>query len=531
MIILLLIPIAVGVTTLSLIVSGFFYRNLADLGSRRLVTENWESAKTILLNQQPAYERRYAYYQVKNGQTLESLSDYFSVNVEKLKVLNPGVIAAGTTIKVPPIEKPYQPTSGSNGLLSLASVIDEQGIIRVQHKYDKRQPITTTFPELTSFLSAYNALEQVGPTVYRINRPISLEGDIRLDVTADTVSRLELRSSPNDITCLCLDGSAVLIKDIEVTSFNPATGLPDTNYKDGRSFIRMKNGRMDIINSRFSDLGNSSTGLSKTSPLYPIQKDGGVSGVAWKIASDRLGQQITTGWIEGSSFERNYFGSYSFGSSGMVWKNNNFKRNSVHGLNLHDDSNNALIVDNTFLENGKHGIILSARSNYNMIRNNISLNNNGHGFMLYQDSAYNLIERNDALGNADNFVIHQSNFNSFVNNKSYLPASSHVRISSSSNSNYIVDNILYGGRRGIFLYDGIDNTYIAGNSIYQVDKKLETAGAQNTLLTDNTMDNINYDIAANDRMIFGYNKIVEERVNIPSPAMLLKEFNKHRALE
>ena len=49
-------------------------------------------------------------------------------------------------------------------------------------------------------------------------------------------------------------------------------------------------------------------------------------------------------------FKNNHFGGYTFGATGMLWKDNLFAHNDVYGLDPHDDSNNALVIEgNHFL--------------------------------------------------------------------------------------------------------------------------------------------------------------------------------------
>jgi parallel beta-helix repeat protein len=515
--ILLFLPLVIGCITVALIATGLYARSVTNIGSKRLVTENWQIAADLLEKSQPTYERKYAYYKVKDGQTLEQVAAYFSVNIDKLRVMNPGKIVAGTTVKIPPVESPLKLTAGPNGKISKAVITQKGNLLRVTNKYNLRQPIVTTIPDLAAFLASYGAIEQTGPTSYRINKAISLDGDIRLDLTKATVSKLELRSSPGDVTCLCMDESAALIDGVNISSYDPATQKPDLTYEDGRAFVRMKNGRMDVLNANFSYLGNSlkeqlTNEAAKTST---IQNEGGVYGVSWRIADDQLGIQIATGWVEKSRFTYNHFGAFTYGSSGMMWRNNNFSHNEVYGLDPHDDSNNALIEDNVFEHNGKHGFIVSKRCNYNIIRNNLSYDNKLHGFMLHQDSAYNVIEDNVAYGNTDNFVIYESNFNTIRDNTSYSPKSSHIRVNRASHNTTITGNKLYGGPRGIYLYDGPASTYIANNTIYGVAKVLHTHGTQNAVLSQNALDSVRFDIATGDRLIFGDNTIKKGEFDIP----------------
>lgn len=530
--IILLLPLLIGLSVATAIVSGLYQRNLADFGSKRLETPNWNQAEATLADAQPDYDRQFAYYKLKDGQTLESVADYFSVNRQKLASLNPGIVTAGTTIKVPPVEKPYEPTTGPNGRLGQAIVVDDRGLIRVTHKYRLRQPIITNLPELNAYLAPYNAMEQTGPTSFRILRPISLDGDIRLDVTPATATKLELVSTPTQVTCLCFDESAALFKDVTVSSYDPTTKQPDKTFADGRSFVRMKNGRMDLLNSKFSYLGNALEEVSdsKASGANPFLQEGGVYGVSWRISKGRLGSQITTGWVEKSTFERNHFGTYTFGASGMLWRDNRFAYNDVYGLDPHDDSNNALIEGNVFENNGKHGFIVSKRCNYNIIRNNIATGNKLHGFMLHQDSAYNVMENNISYGNEDNYVVFASNFNTVRNNKSYAPLSSHIRVNAQSNNTYITGNEMIGGPRGIFLYDRVANTLIADNTIQNIGKNLQTQNAKNTLFARNTIDDLQYDVAEGDSgsMIFGNNTVRNTDSQVPTVTAAYQTFMSSR---
>lgn len=520
-ILLLLIPLGVGLFTVSLIGSGLYYNTLADIGSQRLVTPNWESARSSLEKAQPSYLRKFAYYKVKEGQTLENVAAYFSVDSRRLVDLNPGQIVPGTTIKISPPEHPLKVTSGPNGTINQAVVVDDRGVLRVTQKYSNRQPIVTTIPELKEFLAPHGAIEQTGPRAFRLAKSISLDGDIRLDITPATITKLEIHSSPGRSICLCMDESAVLIDGVEVTTYDPATQKPDETYEDGRGFIRMKNGRMDILNSRLHHLGTSLDFQQKSTTPDAAVSEGGMYGVSWRISKGTLGQQITTGWVENNTFDNNHFGAYTFGASGMLWRGNLFADNDIYGLDPHDDSNNALVENNVFYRNGKHGFIVSKRCNYNIIRGNLSISNMSHGYMLHQDSEYNLIESNIAYGNVDNFVIYDSNFNTIRSNVGYSPRSSHVRINQAASNVFITHNRFEGGRRGIYAYGGAVNILIEHNIIHQTEKTLATNGAANVLFADNTIDQITYDIAPGDRMIYGTNTVDPQAVRIPDMVSIL----------
>lgn len=522
-ILLLLIPLGVGLFTLSLVLSGLYYKVLAEIGNQHLVTPGWEAAAVSMQEAQPNYERKFAYYKVKEGQTLESIAEFFGAKQEELARLNPGQIVSGVTIKIPPIEKPYEPTAGANGKISQAVIADNNGFLRITQKYNLKQPVVTTIPELMNFLSKYDAIEQTGPLSYRLNKAISLQGDIRLDMTPETIKKLEIKSANWQTLCLCMDESSALIEDVEITTYDPATSRPDTNYADGRGFVRMKNGRMDVINSNLHHLGTSLDLKGVDSKLRPAEAEGGMYGMSWRISKETLGAQIATGWIEGSTFNHNHFGAYTFGASGMMWRGNLFADNDVYGLDPHDDSNNALVENNIFYRNKKHGFIVSKRCNYNIIRNNISMDNTYHGYMLHANSAYNVIENNVSYGNADNFVIYQSNFNTIRNNKSYNSRLSHVRINEASANSFVTGNEFEGGRRGVYVYGGASNVLVQQNMIHGPEKSLATNSAKNVLFAQNNIDHINYDIAPDDRLIYGVNTISPRSAVIPTKTTILHD--------
>lgn len=526
--IIIAIPILVGAGVLTMFLSGRYNNALTTAGSQRLVTQNWEAADRAFADRQPEYERKFAYYKLKEGQTLSSVANYFSVDEKKLSELNPGLIVAGATIKVPPVEHPLAPTSGANGKLGSAVVTEDHGLLRIRQAY-KFELAITTIPELKNFLQRYSAIEQTGDKTYRINRAISLEGNIRLDITPETVTRLELKSAPGDITCLCGDEASMLLKDVTVTSYDPTTGKPDTTFADERAFVRAKNGRMDALNVDFSYLGNDLPDAQKASErVNQAQKEGGTYGVSWRISDDLLGVEIATGWVEKSRFEKNHFGAYTYGASGMMWRNNYFAHNDVYGLDPHDDSNNAMVENNVFDHNGKHGFIVSKRCNYNIIRNNTSTNNKLHGFMLHQDSDYNVIENNVSYGNVDNYVIYASDYNTIRNNIGYNARSSHVRINEGSRNNFVTNNTFLGGRRGVFIYGETSNVYIAGNKQLVGKEVLMTEGARNVLFVRNTLNALSYRISKQDRLIFGPNTVQTEPPIIPTKAPLPQQFTANK---
>lgn len=499
---LLLLPLVVGIAVISYVTTGNYTLLIGQAGADKLITQNWQTASDQLAAVRPKIERRYANYQIQENQTLEKIAAHFSVAPERLRQLNPRTFTPGTTIKIPLVEKPLVETAGPNGLLSSARISVKGKFIRVSGDFEDRQ-IVTSLPELADFLADYQVIEQVGDKRWRILKPLSIEKNIRLDLTPATVTRLELSSDPDNISCLCFENAQALIKAVEISSFDSSTGGPDYITTDGRSYVRArKSSRLDIINSELNYLGSGIVEKAQAA-----QHGGGVYGVSWRIPQDKAGKDIATGWVENSTFSNNYFGAYTFGASGMYWGGNRFIENKVYGLDPHDDSNNFLVENNLFANNGKHGFIISKRCNFNIIRNNRSVNNGGHGFMLDQDSVYNLVENNFASGNTDNYVIYDSDFNVIRGNDSQNPHSSGVRINHNSSTNFVLGNTFKGGQRGVYVYDNSNNVLIATNRFGEDIDNLKTAGAKTIVFSRNIMPALGFDLANSDQVIFGPNRL------------------------
>ncbi|MFZ0141689.1 MAG: LysM domain-containing protein, partial [Aeromicrobium sp.] len=277
----LLVPVAIGVATVLTLWSGLYAQHLAELGNSRLLTKNWSEAAATMVKAQPDYERKFAYYEVKPGQTPAEVARTFGVSMRSLKATNPGQIVAGSTIKVTPVRSPLKQAQ-STGTIGGTTIEKDGDLLRVINEFDTNTPVVTTIPELAERLKKYDAIDALGDKTYRLNRAISIEGDIRVTITRRTVKNLQLTSTPDVLASLVFDESTVLIKGVRISSVDPSTGEPDADSSDGRSFVRMKNGRMDIINSTISHLGNGLTeNLSASAKISTAQGEGGTYGLSY----------------------------------------------------------------------------------------------------------------------------------------------------------------------------------------------------------------------------------------------------------
>jgi hypothetical protein len=508
MAILILIPVIAAGTAIYYVVGNGLDVQLGNRGNDRLTTVGWQTAQATLAASQPQYAPQFSYYKLQEGQNLQWVAKHFSVSLTKLQQMNPGNVVWGTTIMVPPVEYPLTPIPTPQLTLKNLTVAQLQGITYVSNSFSNPEAYVT-IPQLMTFLKSYGTITELSPKVYLVNQPLFIQDNIRVDITSATVNTLLLRSSPNfNITTLTFQNSEALIEGVNVSSYNPSTGQPDTNVNDGRSFLRAyQNARMDVINTNISYLGMT---LKQSLEASVRQKDpyvvqGGVYGVSWRIGSGTYGQEIATGWVQNSTFEHNYIGAFTFGASGMMWQDNLFTANKVYGLDPHNNSNNATIEYNRFVANGKHGFIVSKECDYNTIKYNISIDNALHGFMLHDNSDYNIFEDNISIGNYDNFVIYDSNFNMTKNNLSYNPRGSGERINGGSTQNYIENNVFYGGKQGVYLYGTADGADVLANTFYLVGIPLITKGASRVVYTGNLSNVLNYQIGKQDRVVFGVN--------------------------
>jgi len=506
-----LVPFVIALAMFYYMFGPGLMNDLATRGDNRLVTPGWQTAASELTSAKPTYETKYSYYQLQLGQNLQWAAQHFSVTLASLQKMNPGNAAWGTTIRVTPVERPLTVFPASDITTAGVTVTKgTDGVIVVANRFTNAKAYMT-MPQLMKVTQQYGAVVQLSSKSYEITKPLYVQDNIRMDITNATVDNLYLRSDPNyDITTLTFRDSEALFDHVNVTSYVTTTKGPDTNYNDGRSFLRAYgSARMDMLDTTSSFMGMTKD--QATNPALQARlgfiSQGGVYGVSWRISSGTFGQNDSTGWIERSTFKHNYIGAFTFGAQGMMWRNNLFTENHVYGLDPHDDSNNATIEYNRFVSNGKHGFIVSKRCDYNVIKDNISIDNKLHGFMLHDNSDYNVFENNVAIGNYDNFVMYQSSFNMVRNNKAYNPRGSQVRINQASIQNYIENNQFYGGSRGVYLYGSDNGTEIANNTFRNVNYQLVTDGASRVLFSANTSNNLGYKLKKSDRVVFGVNKI------------------------
>lgn len=286
---------------------------------------------------------------------------------------------------------------------------------------------------------------------------------------------LRLRSDDSSGIWLRAEKGNLLFKDTRVTSWDATRNAVDTTYavgadgSGGRSYVAARslltkgrqtapptacgvNGgsqepyeaRMDVVNSEISYLGYNA---------------GESYGIAWKVYykvdpadpndAPPPGRQLYAmvdvfGDVRGSTFQHNYFGSYTFGAYCMNWTGNIFAENVQYGLDPHDDSDYLTISGNTFRDNGNHGVICSIECNNLAITGNQS-SGNLHGIMIHRSVNGALIEGNAVHDNRGAGIAIFDSHDAVVRGNTVTNnAEAAVRLSVGSSRNLIENNSLTG---------------------------------------------------------------------------------------
>jgi parallel beta-helix repeat protein len=236
-------------------------------------------------------------------------------------------------------------------------------------------------------------------------------------------------------------GASVVFQGVDVTSWSAASGAPMTQPDKGRPFIVYKGGgRIDATGSTFHNLG------SDVASGY---------GVTWRLD--------TAGTVTNCVFEDNFFGVYTYRTSGVVWQDSIFRDNTWYGLDPHTYSSGLTIVNNEVYGNGHHGIVFSQYVTDSVVEGNYVHDNVVNGIMMDFRSSGNTIRNNRVVGNGQGIVLTGSGANEVVAN---AVTGNGIGIRAShdgADGNNIHDNTIDGGRIGVDLYGGATTTLVQRN--------------------------------------------------------------------
>jgi parallel beta-helix repeat protein len=325
------------------------------------------------------------------------------------------------------------------------------------------QPVTCTLTELAAFVKT-SVLELVDPArhVWLLKSNVRITGGGTLLLHGTTiggdVDELRLLSSPAQIIRINPRWGTLDVRSTHIQSWDPATGGPDTDTSDGRSYIHAESfldadgvtareSRMDVVDSEINHLG-----------YYAAVS----YGLVWKVVGDvsvtpNLYDLVNVyGSLVRSNVHHNYMGFYSFGAYGMEIADNTVAFNEAYGIDPHDDSDALLITRNVSHDNGSHGIICSRRCDHLTITDNETYNND-HGIMLHREVVDTLVANNHSHHNRDNGIALFESHNNVVRDNRVEYNANGIRLSLGSHDNVVENNIVRGNtENGLYLYKGED---------------------------------------------------------------------------
>lgn len=306
-------------------------------------------------------------------------------------------------------------------------------------------------------------LDEVGGGVWflRANLVVTDGSELDLHGTAigGDVDELRLKSDSGGFVFLSAEYGQVDIASTRIRSWNASVSGPDTDYSDGRAYLRVRSyldsdgvtareSRMDIRRSELSYLGYNGA------EAY---------GVVWKVIGSpgsnfSLYDKVNVyGDITNSHLHHNYYGMYSFGLEGGQWTGNEVDHNVGYGFDPHDDSDDLTIENNDVHDNGFHGIIASKRCDHVVIRNNKSHNNKEAGIMLHRSSNDGVIEGNQSYDNADAGIALFAVWRTTVRNNTLTGNKYGIRLSMGSADSVVDANEMGASSKyGIYFYRGSD---------------------------------------------------------------------------
>src|SRR3989344_1717727 len=462
-------------------------------------------------------------YEADGTETFADISNKLGVNADQLYYANSAKtpnrnITRGTVLSIPGKDVQLHPEA------SLIKPTSSANLLTVKYDNSTNTLLVTGKGRQITLKDIVNNggkeyLEEISPKVWHAKATIFLSDGITLRLDNNELEWLRLESNKNGFVMLRSVNSDIIINGVKITSWNTENNDYDKDLTDGRSFVMVKdNARMDISSSELSYLG------------YPTSSDITASpyGVSWKLSTSKLKKVLLTGEVINSKFHHNYFGAYTYGATGMLWRGNEFYENVRYGLDPHDDSNGFLVENNIAHNNGTHGIIFSKRCMFNTIRNNVSYDNKLHGLMLHEKSDFNIVENNTITGNTSGIALNFSS-NNIIRNNTIIDNRHGVRANPSSNRNVIENNTIASNELyGIYLYDKANNNSIIDNTLESNDvgayiKSDENIISNNSLINnsigvyfqDNASHNILIDNHIQQSGVYGiYTKVVKQVSNI-----------------
>lgn len=427
----------------------------------------------------------------QSGDTLLTLSQRYHIPLAELARLAPGfgtytLLPQNMLLEVPVeiLQRPIDQSLPARTNAKLSVLYDEPTNTILVRGRDN----TITLPLIASWLGREDLLLRTDTGDWLLKSNLYIGNGVTLVLDNRSVAWLKLESVPGKFINLTSYNGSIIIRDTKITSWDSELDAPDSEYQDGRAYIRAyNNGRMDVIRSEIAYLGYP---RSTEQRLTDSQGTGGIYGLSWKIPNGSFHRSLLSGSVVESRVHHNYFGMYMFGATGMTIRDNEVFDNVQYGIDPHDDSNNFLIERNLVYDNGNHGIIGSKRVNFNTIRENVTRGNHLHGIMLDRQSNYNLVENNISTDNVNGLAVYDSHQN-LVKSNLFANNIYGIRANMSSGGNRFAENTITGHRKGIYLYGGAEKNIIIDNRIASNEEGINLKQASGNIVVNSLREDEN----------------------------------------
>ncbi|MEU8000969.1 right-handed parallel beta-helix repeat-containing protein [Catellatospora sp. NPDC049111] len=245
---------------------------------------------------------------------------------------------------------------------------------------------------------------------YLLTENIYINSGARLKLAHPGGLELRLASRSSGFVAIVSFGGGLTLEGtkqapVRVTSWDPRTGKPDTDVRDGRAYLRAIGGNFAMSHTRAAHLGfwsGRTGGVSLTGTDRP--DTGAVEGPSAATPGRILPGEVrvlsggrvaspdsrftvpslsyVSGTIGDSEFVGNAYGLFVSSADGIKITDTKVRDSMQHGVVLHRFATNAVIERTVSQHNGGDGFLLSRATQQVRITNTTAERNGGNGFTL-----------------------------------------------------------------------------------------------------------------------------------------------------
>jgi hypothetical protein len=228
---------------------------------------------------------------------------------------------------------------------------------------------------------------------YLLRLPVLIGPDATMVVAGSDVESLRLNQQTGTYI---VNGGKLYVYDTELVGWNETTNAPaELDYATSgrfRPFLMAWSGSETYIG------GSTIRALGYAGPKgYGLSLS---SGPVDLVKSRSYVLAEPTARIVENSFDKLFYGFYSYEAADVALVGNEYRDNVIYGIDPHDRTNRLLVAFNTTYGTlKKHGIIGSRGVNDSWFVGNLTFDNRGSGIMLDRFSSNNLVYANHAFDN------------------------------------------------------------------------------------------------------------------------------------